>query len=305
MAFKSICVIGASGNIGTLILKHLLASSQDFKITVISRQSSTATFPSNVTVTRVPDDYPVAELTKAFAGIDVVIAAVSMMGMGEQFKFIDACVAAGVKRYFPTEFGLDDLPDWLLQLREMFKIKHDVRDKLIEISAQKQGAMEWTSICCNAFFEMGIGSGFFQLYWKDKKAILLDGGESKFVASTLDTVALAVVKAIEKPDVSRNRLLLVQDFQTSQKQILDAVQKKVPGWNVEVVNSKSWLDEGIEAVKAGDNSQLGKLTFGTFATGNKYEGRPEYGNAVLELPTKSFDEAMDMFWSEYRDLLKK
>ena len=83
MAFKSVCLIGASGNLGTLILKHLLSSAQNLDVTVLSRQSSTAKFPDGVKVTRIPDDYPVDELTKAFQGIDVVVASVSMFGMGE------------------------------------------------------------------------------------------------------------------------------------------------------------------------------------------------------------------------------
>ncbi|OAP62687.1 hypothetical protein AYL99_01914 [Fonsecaea erecta] len=296
MAFQRICLIGASGNLGSLILKHLLASPQKFKVTALSRQSSTARFADEVAVARVADNYPVTELTEVFKDVDVVVSAVSMMGMHEQYKFIDACLAAKVKRYFPTEFGLDDLPDWLLQLREMFKIKHDVRDYLI---SKEDTGLEWTSICCNAFFEMGVGSGFFQLDWKSKKAVLIDGGEPKFVATTLDTVALAVVKAIEKPEVSKNRILLVQDFTTSQKEILDAVQQRVPGWQVENVEYESWLEKGKEQVRNGDNSALPKLTFGTFAQGNQYEGRPEYGNQVLGLPTKSFSEAMNMFWKEY------
>ena len=299
MAFKSICLIGASGNLGTLILKHLLSSSQNFTVKVLSRESSTAKFPDGITVHRVPDDYPVSKLTEAFQGVDVVIAALSMTSMSSQWQIIDACLAAKVKRYFPTEFGLDELPDWLLQLREMFKIKHDVRDFLI---SKESTGLEWTSICCNAFFEMGVASGFFQLHWKEKKALLLDGGEPKWVATTLDTTAIAVVKAIEKPEASKNRILLVEDFQTSQKEILDAVQKKVGGWEVESVQSAPWLKEGQEAVRAGDNSQLSKLTFGSFAQGNKYEARAEYGNDVLGLEKKSFSEAMDMFWKEYESL---
>ncbi len=301
MAFKSVCLIGASGNLGTLILKHLLASPQNFTVKVLSRDSSTAKFPHGVTVTRVPDDYPVSAVTEAFQDVDVVIAALSMTSMSSQWSIIDACLAAKVKRYFPTEFGLDELPDWLLQLREMFKIKHDVRDFLI---SKESIGLEWTSICCNAFFEMGVASGFFQLHWKEKKALLLDGGEPKWVATTLDTTAIAVVKAIEKPEVSKNRILLVEDFQTSQKEILDAVQNKVSGWEVESVESGPWLKEGQEAVRGGDNSALPKLTFGSFAQGNKYEGRPEYGNDVLGVEKKSFSDAMDMFWKEYESLQK-
>ena len=301
MVFKSICLIGASGNLGTLILKHLKSAPENYTITVLSRESSTAKFPEDVPVTRVPDTYPVDKLTDAFNGIDVVIASLSMMGMGEQYNIINACLAAGVKRYFPTEFGLDELPDWLLQLREMFKIKHDVRDYLI---ANEGKGLEWTSICCNAFFEMGIGSGFFQFDWTNKTAVLIDGGTNEWVATTLDTVAVAVVKAIEKADVSRNRILLVQDFETSQKQILDAVQKRVSGWTVEDVIGEAWLEKAKEAVRAGDNSQLGKLTFGTILQANAYEGKEGFGNEVLGLPTKSFDEAMEMFWMENESLLK-
>jgi putative NADH-flavin reductase len=294
MAFQSVCLIGASGNLGKYILQHLLSSPQKFNVTVLARKSSSATYPENVKVVKVSDDYPAEELKSAFKGVDVVVASLAMAGMHEQYKIIDACYAAGVKRYFPTEFGLDDLPQWLLELREMFKIKHDVRDYLIA----NQEKMEWTSICCNAFFEMGVGSGFFLLNWQNKKAVLVDDGKPEWVACTLDTVGQAVVKSIEKPEASRNRILLVQDFRTSQKQILDAVEKKVGGWQSESVQSGPWLEEGIKAVQGGDNAQLGKLTFGTFAQGNKYEGRPEYGNDALGLKTKSFDEAMDVFWKE-------
>ena len=346
MTFKNICLIGASGNLGTHLLHRklsctpktvpakpeyfvpkmapsvlsllllaacpgmgsnvyvdLLTSPANYTIKILSRESSTAQFPSSpcVTITRIPDDYPPAQLATAFRDIDVVIAAVSMTGMGSQYKFIDACLAAGVKRYFPTEFGLDDLPGWLLELREMFKIKHDVRDYLI---ANEKSGLEWTSVCCNAFFEMGVASGFFQLDWKRRKAVLLDGGEAKWVATTLDTVAVAVVKAIERPEVSRNRILLVQDFRTGQAEILRAVQKRSSGWSVEDVDAEKWLEEGKEAVRAGDHSQLGKLTFGTFAMGNSYEGRDGYCNEILGVPRKSFDEAMDLFWNDNPSLLK-
>ena len=55
MAVKSICLIGVSGDLGSLILKHLLAPKQ-YTVTVLSRKSSTARVPDGVTVTRLPDD---------------------------------------------------------------------------------------------------------------------------------------------------------------------------------------------------------------------------------------------------------
>jgi len=290
MALNRVLLIGAAGNLGSLILKYLLSSPSKFNVTVLTRESSTSKFPSTVTVSKVADDYPPAQLVEAFKGIDVVISAISMMGMHEQYKFIDACVAAKVKRYIPTEYGLDDLPDWLVELRPMFRIKHDVRDYLV--SKEKEG-LDWTCIICNVFFEMGVKSGFFQFFWPDKKAVLIDGGETKWVATTLDTVALAVVKAIEKDEATRNKLLLIQDFRTSQKEILEAIEEKTGKWNVENVSYEKWLEEAKERARDGDDSALSKLTFGSVLPGSEWEKRDEFANTLLELPTKSFKQAME------------
>lgn len=290
MSLKRVLIIGAAGNLGSLTLNHLLASPANFSVTVLSRQSSTAQFPSSVAVSHIDDDYPTSELVQAFQNIDVVISAISMTGMHHQYKFIDAAVAAKVKRYIPTEYGLDDLPDWLVELRPMFRIKHDVRDYLA--SKEKDG-LEWTCIVCNVFFEMGVKSGFFQFDWAAKKATLLDGGETKWVATTLDTVAVAVVRAIEKADLTRNKLLLIQDFRTSQREILDAVQEKTGKWQVEEEDYGKWLEEAKDRVRGGDDSALSQLTFGSVLTGSEWERRPEFANSLLGLSPKTFEEAFE------------
>jgi putative NADH-flavin reductase len=289
MSLKRVMIIGASGNLGTLILNHLKSSHANFEISVLSRESSTAKFDSSIEVRRVADDYPPDGLVKAFQNIDVIISAISMMGMHEQYKFIDAALEAKVKRYFPTEFGLDELPDWLTELRPMFRTKHDVRDYLI---AREGQGLEWTVIVCNGFFEMGVKSGFFQLDWETKKATLIDGGSTKWVTTTLDTVALATVKAIEKAEQTRNKVLLIQDFRTSQREMLDAIQKKTGPWEVVDVKYEDYLEQAKQQVRSGDDSALPKLTWCTVVTGSEWEGRKEFANNLLELPTKTFEEAM-------------
>ncbi|KAL6251155.1 hypothetical protein RBB50_001363 [Rhinocladiella similis] len=290
MTLNRILLIGASGNLGTLILNYLLSSQSKFEVTVLTRESSTAQLPSNVTVRKVADDYPPAQLAEAFKGIDAVVSAISMAGMHEQYKFIDACLAAGVKRYFPTEYGLDDLPKWLTDLRPMFKIKHDVRD--YAMAKEKEG-LEWTCIICNVFFEMGVRSGFFQFFWPEKKATIIGGGETKWAATTLDTCALAVVRSLEKEEQTKNKLLLVQDFTTSQKEILDAIEAKTGKWQVEEIPFDKWLEDTKQQVRSGDNSALGKLTMGVVLPGSDWQDRPEFANKLLELPPKTFKQAME------------
>lgn len=297
MALTKVLLIGAGGNLGSLILKHLVASPSGFQVTVLTRESSsssTSGFPTSVSIHKIADDYPEAELVSAFTGQDAVISAISMTGMHLQYRFIDAAVTAKVARYFPTEFGLDELPDWLVELRPMFRIKHDVRDYLV--SREKEG-LSWTAIVCNVFFEMGIMSGFFNFHWDQKKVVLVDGGDVQWVATTLDTVAVAVVRALEREAETKNRLLLVQDFRTSQRELWDRVKAKTGGeengWTVEHVKYDEWLEEAKATVRGGDNSALGKLTFGTVLLGSQWEEREEFGNKLLDLPTKSFDEAIE------------
>ncbi|KIV90447.1 hypothetical protein PV10_07754 [Exophiala mesophila] len=293
MSLNQVLLIGACGNLGTLVLKHLLSSPFAFRVTVLTRASSVNShvFPPSVRVITVSDDYPVDEVREAFQDIDVVIAAVSMTAMHHQYKLIDAAVAAGVKRYFPTEFGLDSIPDWLLELRPMFRTKHDVRDYLI--TKEKVG-LSWTSIVCNVFFEMGIKSGFFGFLWDEKKAVLIDGGGSEWPATTLETVAIAMVRAIEKSEDTKNKVLLIQDFPCSQKEILQAI-RNITGdrWTVENRVYEEWLDEAKNEVRSGDNKALTKLTFASvLETASDWESRPEYANRMLALPTKSFEVAI-------------
>jgi putative NADH-flavin reductase len=290
MALTRILLIGGTGNLGTLILQHLLASSSNYTVSVLSRRSAnTSQYPSTVKTIQVDDDYPLAQITPAFSNIDVVISAISMAGMHHQPKFIDACVAAHVKRYIPTEFGLEDLPQWLLDLRPMFKTKHDVRDYLVEKESE---GLSWTCVCCNVFFEMGIESGFFQFYWDEKKAVLLDDGELKWPATTLDTVAMAVTKVIEKEEQTKNKILLIRDFMTSQKEVLQEIEKRTGKWDVQKRDLSSWLEEAKEKTKNGQNEELSKLTFAVAREAGDWGKREEFANALLDLPTKSFGEAI-------------
>ncbi|KAF2651554.1 NmrA-like family protein [Lophiostoma macrostomum CBS 122681] len=291
MTLNRILLIGGTGNLGTLILKHLLASPSNFTVSVLSRRSAnTSHYPAAVKIVQVDDDYPPDQLTPAFSDTDVVISAISMMGMHHQPKFIDACVAAKVKRYIPTEFGLEDLPQWLLDLRPMFKTKHDVRDYLV---SKESAGLSWTCVCCNVFFEMGIESGFFQFYWAQKRAVLLNDGELQWPATTLDTVAIAVVRVIEKEELTANKILLIQDFMTSQKEVLNEIEQRTGKWEVQKRELGPWLDEAKEKTRNGQNEELSKLTFAVAREAGDWAKREEYANALLDLPTKPFKKAIE------------
>jgi uncharacterized protein YbjT (DUF2867 family) len=75
-----------------------------FRVTILSRQASTSKVPEGVPVVRADYNNP-DSLTSAMRGQDVVISMVGGHVAGDQNKFIDAALTAGVKRFFPSEFG--------------------------------------------------------------------------------------------------------------------------------------------------------------------------------------------------------
>ena len=88
--------------------QFLLAASALAVLTPATAQQAPATDQQPVKVVTVPDSYPQAELETAMSGQDVVLNCITSLSTGEQFRFVDAALASGVKRYVPSEYGLDN-----------------------------------------------------------------------------------------------------------------------------------------------------------------------------------------------------
>jgi len=85
----------ATGNLGPKVLEQLLNAG--FDVTVLTRQESTSTYPSNVQVA--PVDYSsIDSLTSTLKGQDAVVSTVATPDLHSQNTLVDAAVAAGVKR---------------------------------------------------------------------------------------------------------------------------------------------------------------------------------------------------------------
>ncbi|KAJ6169862.1 hypothetical protein N7485_007208 [Penicillium canescens] len=100
--FKNVLLIGAGGNLGVPVLKAFLAS--PYKVGILTRKESTSTFPKCVPVFKA-DYTDVSSIKLAMESQDVVISMVGGIAAGDQQVFIDAALAAGVKRFLPSEFG--------------------------------------------------------------------------------------------------------------------------------------------------------------------------------------------------------
>lgn len=109
MTFKKIAIAGASGYLGRKILDHLLTIPTVSQVTVLTH-SPLADFPSSpiLTVISIPSYRAVAALTLALQGHELLISALSRLSADETDEFlIAAAIAAGVRRYMPSEYTVD------------------------------------------------------------------------------------------------------------------------------------------------------------------------------------------------------
>jgi putative NADH-flavin reductase len=110
---------------------------------VLVRESSKSTFPAGANVIRVPDELTHSVLVQALKGQDAVVAAIGFPSLNAEYKLIDAAIEAGVERFLPSEFGVNNTHPKARELCPIFNAKGEV----IEHLRSKEGTgLSWTAV---------------------------------------------------------------------------------------------------------------------------------------------------------------
>lgn len=194
-------------------------------------------------------DYESVEmLTAALEGQDVVICA---LGMGTDAsvhnQLIDAAVAAKVKRFIPSEFGLDSLNPLTRQL-PVYENKLKVLNHLEERTLRS--GMTYTYIINSVFLDWGLKNNFI-LDLSQHKPTIFGSGDEAFSTTTMATAAKAVVGVLEHYDETKNRAIYVQGAVITQNKLLAIAKKYSPGnvWepvHVDLAEMKAESDAKFE-----------------------------------------------------------
>ncbi|KAL2851688.1 hypothetical protein BJX68DRAFT_65527 [Aspergillus pseudodeflectus] len=247
---RNITIAGASGSLGKLVIEALLASGQ-YNVKALTRKGSDAAFPPSVQVAAV-DYNSVDELTAVLIKQDVVIATCGPTALESQIPLIEAAVAAGVKRFIPSEFTADignpkarTLPQYAGQLR--------IQD-ILQSAANEHPEFIYTSIRNGVFLDWGLAMGF-QVDLKSEHPAFYDGGDRPFSTTTLATVAQAVVGVLNHLEETKNRAVYVHDVVTTQRHLLSLARKIAPERRWEPVSVST---ENMER-KARENLAQGKV----------------------------------------------
>jgi hypothetical protein len=256
-------------------------------LTVLSRASSTSTFPTSVKVLRV-DYTSVESLTDALKGQDAVISAVGTEGFVGQSVLVDASIAAGVKRFLPSEFG-SDLGNPKTAALPVFGYKIATR-KYIEEKIAAGAGITYTYVINGPFLDWALEHRFL-LSWNEEKPSIYDGGDQLVSTTTLHSVGLAVVGVLDHYEETKNKPVFVQDIQMSQNRLLELAKKVQPTkiWEPTEVSLAEIEKSSNEALAKGDYSApviFGYLFVAVFGEG--YGSRMKKDdNKLLGVPGKT------------------
>lgn len=291
--FRNIVIIGASGAIGSILLEAFL-NTPSVTVTVIQRASSTKTvFPPAARVVTIADDYPHDALIAAFTNQDAVINCVTTLAVRTQLRIISAAAEAGVRRFVPSEYGLNNNNPAARALNSVFREKGEVQDYLRTLEPR----MEWMAIANGMWLKWSATHEFLGMHIAERKFVFWDDGEGLFSTTTEENTALAVVNALTKKwEETANKVVWLSDFAVSQKQLLEAVERFTgERFKTERIDSESFIREKQALAAAGDGGATYALIETGFVTGRyggHLEKEGEIMNDLLELPKQSFDDVM-------------
>ncbi|KAJ2968125.1 hypothetical protein NQ176_g9328 [Zarea fungicola] len=252
---KNVTLAGATGNIGTVALEKFTASK--FNVQVLRRLGSKSTFPPHITVIDV-DYNSVDGLTAALKNQDALISTIPASESQAQRNLIDAAIAAGVRRYIPSEFGCN-IDNANTRAAPIFGSKVVVQEYLKEKAAA--GLVSYTLVYTGPMLDWGLEKQFI-INTAGYKPVLFNDGKAIFSTTNIDTIGRALVAILEHFDETNNRAVYLEDLKTSQLRLVELAKQAAPEKPWEV----SFADLDEEAKKAGGELAKGNHDFSIIRT---------------------------------------
>ena len=281
MAIKKVALVGATGSLGAVVLETLHGSGK-FWVTALSRSGSKAksTLPSQIKVVEV--DYDSHEsLLNALRGQDAVVATLGSTAITQQHGLIKAALAAGIKRFIPSEFGSDSLNPQARRL-PVYARKIKIQEELEKVCTSESG-MSYTLVFNSAFLDWGLDHAFI-IDLKNKQAELRDGGDRPFSVTTLASVADAVVGVLEHPEETKNKAVRIHNAVVTQNQLIGMAEKNGSGkFQVKNVRTQDELAWGYEELKKGTDANTMAAMMKFLKSAIWGEG---YGGEFMEVDNK-------------------
>ncbi|KAH7333436.1 hypothetical protein BKA65DRAFT_479980 [Rhexocercosporidium sp. MPI-PUGE-AT-0058] len=290
---KKVTIIGASGDIGRAAITALL--SDGFNVSVLTRESSNAEFPSEVTVFKT--DYSTASLLRAFKGQDAIVSAIAAASAQQQTAIIDAAITSGIRRFIPSEFGMDTADPRAAAFVPALKLKQET---IKYLQTKQDSGLSWTAIVVGSLFDWTFKyPGLMGWNLPERKATIFDGGSYEYEATDLAQMGrtIAAVLKPENLESTKNEFVYVNSFTITQNRVLAGFNRLLER-DLEVGSGSAGElgRQGLEGIERGEGWQAHKDTIvaGIYGYGelNNYSKTRGLWNERLGLPEHKLEESL-------------
>lgn len=219
-AIRKVAVVGGTGVTGRAVVDGLLNAK--FEVSILSRDPTKTTSPASVNV--IKTDYSHDSIVEALKGQDAVVSTITTFSVDEQKSIIDAAIEAGVRRFIPSEFGVDTSSPTLGEYVPPVKAKTATVGYL---KTKEHTGLTWTGVIVGAFFDWCFGvPGLLGINVPGHSATIFDGGDIAFEATNLAQIGrtVAAVLAPEHLSDTANRYVYVNSFTITQNQMVKAFE---------------------------------------------------------------------------------
>ncbi|KAJ9145058.1 Isoflavone reductase family protein [Pleurostoma richardsiae] len=291
MAPARILIFGATGNIGQHISDAIIAAKPSFGHVSIFTSASTVAGKAvlidrwraagvSVIVGNITQD---DDVKAAYQDTDIVVSALGRGAIDLQVKLIElAEESKTVDWFFPSEYGTDIEHGPSSATEKPHQKKLAVR-RYIQENVRR---LKVTYLVTGPYFEMWVRpspaapeiGGFDVLR---REARLIDDGDGKVGFCTMPDVGKFLVAALRHPEASFNKVLIVQSFVVTPRQVLAEYERQtgvqwkvssIPLGSLREVEAKLWAEgrpvatgatlrriwaEGGTLYQANDNEALG------------------------------------------------
>ncbi|UKZ78359.1 hypothetical protein TrVFT333_006096 [Trichoderma virens FT-333] len=295
-SIKNVAIAGATGYLGPAVVKAVKEAG--FNVTVLLRASNSSEVNfDGVKIARI--EYgSLDSLVDTLKGQDAVMSAMNHLYYDEQKALVEASDKAGVKRFLPSEYGLDvSIP--AIRAVPYLRAKDLIQDLL------KESSMTYTVLYTGPFLEWGLDNFFVD--YRNAVANVWNGGDISLGISTLADVGRAVVNSLLHSEETENKALYTSSAMTTQNEILSAIQEARPDLKHTIIHqdSKSSLAAAYEADKEGRSMEFEVVRdfLGSTIYGLEVEAGVPYGrdNALLGIKMVTPEELRQLVISHVRE----
>ncbi|KAL1877271.1 hypothetical protein Plec18167_004960 [Paecilomyces lecythidis] len=154
------------------------------------------------------------ELTAALKGVEVVVSALNGQALESQVDIQDAAADAGVKRFYPSEYGFHRIyqkpGDEAGYLHPMWNLKEKSNDAVLHHPAITSGQMSYTLIGCGDFYNQDrepIWCPWTQTNVDSYTFHIIGDPNAKAEFTHLDDFATYLIATLLEPEKSENTIL--------------------------------------------------------------------------------------------------